>query len=150
MGESLFKNCKKTIYIYTSIGDSEVVLVFKRNNAGLKKLSSFVWTEKWLICISKCHMSFKLCTQLLNNKRISEGLLYFYQIKDCMGMWRVRENEKCMQNFIRNTWKGRDHFRVGRRGLCGNLLFGWMKGGGMLGYGQDVTEEYGLLSCNAV
>jgi hypothetical protein len=29
-------------YIYSSIEDSEVILVFERNNAGLKKVSSFV------------------------------------------------------------------------------------------------------------
>jgi hypothetical protein len=32
----------KVLYIYSSIEDSEVVLVFKRNNAGLKELSSLV------------------------------------------------------------------------------------------------------------
>jgi hypothetical protein len=26
----------------------------------LKKLSSFVWTGKWLICLPKCHASFKV------------------------------------------------------------------------------------------
>jgi hypothetical protein len=31
----------KRRYIYSSTEDSEVVLVFERNNAGLKKLSSF-------------------------------------------------------------------------------------------------------------
>jgi hypothetical protein len=39
--EPLFKNHERQ-YIYSSIEDSEVVLVFERNNAGLKKLSSFV------------------------------------------------------------------------------------------------------------
>jgi hypothetical protein len=39
--EPLFKTIKRQ-YIYSSIEDSEVVLVFERNNAGLKKLSSFV------------------------------------------------------------------------------------------------------------
>jgi hypothetical protein len=39
--EPLFKNYKRQ-YIYSSIEDSEVVLVFQRNSAGLKKLSSFV------------------------------------------------------------------------------------------------------------
>jgi hypothetical protein len=37
--------CLKTIkrqYVYSSIEDSEAVLVFEGNNAGLKKLSSFV------------------------------------------------------------------------------------------------------------
>jgi hypothetical protein len=33
--------------MYSSIEDSEVLLVFVRSNAGLKKLSSFVWTDKW-------------------------------------------------------------------------------------------------------
>jgi hypothetical protein len=37
--EPLFKNYKKQ-NIYSSIEDSEVVIVFERNNAGLKKLSS--------------------------------------------------------------------------------------------------------------
>jgi hypothetical protein len=36
----------KRQYIYSSREDPEVVLVPKRNNAGLKKLSSFVWTDK--------------------------------------------------------------------------------------------------------
>jgi hypothetical protein len=31
----------KRQYIYSSIEDSEVVLVFERNNTGLKKLTSF-------------------------------------------------------------------------------------------------------------
>jgi hypothetical protein len=35
--EPLFKNCKKT-----EIEDLEVVLVFERNNVGLKKLPSFI------------------------------------------------------------------------------------------------------------
>jgi hypothetical protein len=70
----------------------KVVLVFGRNNAGFKKLSSFVWTDKWLICLPKCHVSFKACTQLwtaffifrsglsdirINCNRIREGLLYY-------------------------------------------------------------------------
>jgi hypothetical protein len=67
-------------YIYSSIEDSEVVLVFERNDAGLKKLVEF--------SLLKCHVF--LCTQLLtvfvifrseltdiciNSNRISEGLL---------------------------------------------------------------------------
>jgi hypothetical protein len=32
----------KRQYIYSSIEDSEVVLVFERNNAGLKKLSQIL------------------------------------------------------------------------------------------------------------
>jgi hypothetical protein len=36
----------KRQYIYSSIEDSEVVLIFERNNAGLKKLSSIVSTDK--------------------------------------------------------------------------------------------------------
>jgi hypothetical protein len=39
--EPLFKNYKKAI-IYSLIEQSEVVLVFKHNNAGFKKPSSFV------------------------------------------------------------------------------------------------------------
>jgi hypothetical protein len=39
--EPLFKNYKRQ-HIYSSMEDSEVVLVFGSNNAGLKKLSSFV------------------------------------------------------------------------------------------------------------
>jgi hypothetical protein len=38
--QPVFKK-KKRQYIYSSIEDSEVVLVFERNNAYLKKLSSF-------------------------------------------------------------------------------------------------------------
>jgi hypothetical protein len=45
--------------MYSSIEDSEVVLVFECNNAGLKKLSSVAWTDMRLICLSKCHMSLK-------------------------------------------------------------------------------------------
>jgi hypothetical protein len=42
--ETLFKNQKQTqnIHIYSSAKNSEVVLVFQRNNAGFKKPSSFV------------------------------------------------------------------------------------------------------------
>jgi hypothetical protein len=36
--QSLFLNTIKRQSIYSSIGDSEVVLVFERNNAGVKKL----------------------------------------------------------------------------------------------------------------
>jgi hypothetical protein len=42
---SLYNLYLKTIkkqYIYSSIENSEIVLVFERNNAGFKKLSSFV------------------------------------------------------------------------------------------------------------
>jgi hypothetical protein len=31
----------------------------------LKKPSSFVLIDKWLICFPKCHVPFKVCTQLL-------------------------------------------------------------------------------------
>jgi uncharacterized membrane protein len=41
--QPLFKNYK-TQYIYTLIEDLEVVLLFERNNAGLKKLSSFAFS----------------------------------------------------------------------------------------------------------
>jgi hypothetical protein len=47
--EPLLKNMKRE-YIYSSIEDFEVVLVFERKNAGLKKLSSFVGTD--LCCYS--------------------------------------------------------------------------------------------------
>jgi hypothetical protein len=50
----------KRQYIYSSIEDSEVVLGFKRNNAGLNKLSSFVRTDRCLICLPKCYVSFKV------------------------------------------------------------------------------------------
>jgi hypothetical protein len=47
-------NAKSSLYLKTikrqcicsSIEDSEVVLVFERNNAGLKELSSFVCTDE--------------------------------------------------------------------------------------------------------
>jgi hypothetical protein len=39
---SLYLQTIKSQYIYLSIEDSEVVLVFERNNTGIKKLSSFV------------------------------------------------------------------------------------------------------------
>jgi hypothetical protein len=91
--EPLFKNYKRKIYtcIYSSIEDWEVVLVFERtsNNADLKKLSNFVWTDKWFIYLPKCRVYFEVRTQLwtavffffhisirINCKRISEGLLY--------------------------------------------------------------------------
>jgi hypothetical protein len=37
----LFENYKKIIF-YSSTGDSDFLLLFERNNADLKKLSSFV------------------------------------------------------------------------------------------------------------
>jgi hypothetical protein len=40
--QSLYLKTTKRQYIYSPIGDSEVVLVSERNNTGLKKLSSFV------------------------------------------------------------------------------------------------------------
>jgi hypothetical protein len=85
---SLYLNIIKRQYIYTSIENSEFVLVFERNNTGLKKLSSFVWADKWLICLPKCHVSFKACNKLwrvffifhilirIKCNRISEVLLY--------------------------------------------------------------------------
>jgi hypothetical protein len=54
---------------------------------------SFVWTDKWLICLPECHVSFKAFTQLwtaffifrsglsdirINCNRISEGLMCLY------------------------------------------------------------------------
>jgi hypothetical protein len=39
---SLYLKSIKRQYIYSSIEDSEIALVFVRNNAGLKKPSSFV------------------------------------------------------------------------------------------------------------
>jgi hypothetical protein len=40
--EPLFKKAIKTQCIYSSIENSEVVLPFENNNAGLKKLSRYV------------------------------------------------------------------------------------------------------------
>jgi hypothetical protein len=39
---SLYLNTIKRQYIYSSLEDTEVVLVSERNNAGLKNLPSFV------------------------------------------------------------------------------------------------------------
>jgi hypothetical protein len=50
---SLDLKTMKRKYTYSSTEHSEVVLIFERNDAGLKKLSNFVWTEKWLICLPK-------------------------------------------------------------------------------------------------
>jgi hypothetical protein len=49
----LFNNYEKTVHLFID-----------RNNAGLKKLSNFVWADKRLICLPKCHVSFNVCTQL--------------------------------------------------------------------------------------
>jgi hypothetical protein len=60
---SLYSPYLKTIKrqcIYSSTEDSEVILVSEHNNAGLKKLSSFVWTDKSLIWLSKCHVSLEV------------------------------------------------------------------------------------------
>jgi hypothetical protein len=46
------------------IEDPEVALVFEHNNASLKKPWSFVWTDKWFICLPKCHVS--LLKRVLN------------------------------------------------------------------------------------
>jgi hypothetical protein len=40
--QSLYLKTIQRQYIYLLIEDSEVVLVFENNNAGLKKLSSFI------------------------------------------------------------------------------------------------------------
>jgi hypothetical protein len=40
--QGIYLKTIKRQYIYSWIEDSEVVLVFDRNNAGLKKLSSFM------------------------------------------------------------------------------------------------------------
>jgi hypothetical protein len=57
--------------------------VFERNSAGLKKLLSFVWTEKWLICFPKSHLPFAfsifrsgLSDIRIYCNRIREALLY--------------------------------------------------------------------------
>jgi hypothetical protein len=44
--QSLYSKTMEREYIYSSIGDSEVILVFGRKNAGLKRLASFVRTER--------------------------------------------------------------------------------------------------------
>jgi hypothetical protein len=49
--------------MYSSIEDSEVLLVFERNNGGLKKLSSFVWTASDSSAFLNA-MSSNVCTQL--------------------------------------------------------------------------------------
>jgi hypothetical protein len=56
--QSLYLKTIKRQHIYSSIDDSEVVLVFECNNAGLKKLSSDSLSHP------KRHVSFKACTQL--------------------------------------------------------------------------------------
>jgi hypothetical protein len=78
--------------------DSEVVLVLECNSLGLKELSSFVWTDKSLVCLPKFHLSFKAraCTQVwtaffifqfglsdirINCNSIIEGLLYFCSLQ---------------------------------------------------------------------
>jgi hypothetical protein len=71
----------------------------------LKKLSSFVWTYKWLICLPKCHVSFKVCTQpwtvlfvrhisiLINCNRISEGFLYVWSTYRSANIGRMMKTE---------------------------------------------------------
>jgi hypothetical protein len=80
-------------------------LFFERNNAGLKKLSSFVWTDKWLICLPKCHVYFKVGTQLwtvflifhisirIKCNRISEGL---YSVR-AMRKHRISISMYCLE-----------------------------------------------------
>jgi hypothetical protein len=46
-------------YIYLSVNVSEVALGFERNNSGSKKLPTYIRKYKGLICLSKCHVSFK-------------------------------------------------------------------------------------------
>jgi hypothetical protein len=41
--ETLFKNCKKVIYVFMHSG---VYLLFEHNEAGLKKVVNFVRTDK--------------------------------------------------------------------------------------------------------
>jgi hypothetical protein len=62
---SLYLKTVKRQHMYSSIEGSEVALVSERNNAGLKKLPQVLSEQtSGLICLSKCHVSFKVCTQL--------------------------------------------------------------------------------------
>jgi hypothetical protein len=55
----------KRQYIYPPIGDSEVVLVFESNNAGLKKLSQVLSEETSdSSAFLNATFLFKACTQL--------------------------------------------------------------------------------------
>jgi hypothetical protein len=119
-----------------SIEDSEVVFVSERNNAGLMKLSSFVWTDKRLICLHKSHVSFEVCTQLwtaffifptglarvysitilpqqLNLVTLSKYLLGMKTTVD--GMWS-RELGYTDQRFGRNCCLHLQDRRVNRKG----------------------------------
>jgi hypothetical protein len=61
--EPLFKNYERTIHLFLD-RRLRSCTCFECNDSFLKKLSSFVWTDKWLICLPKFNVSFKLCTQL--------------------------------------------------------------------------------------
>jgi hypothetical protein len=62
--EPYFKNYNKTVHLFIYLFIQKLYLFFECNNVGLKILSSFAWTDKWLICLPKCHVSFKVRTQL--------------------------------------------------------------------------------------
>jgi hypothetical protein len=59
-----FKIYIKRQYIYSSIEDSEVVLVFERNNAGWKRLSQVLSEQTSDSSAFLNAMSLKVCTQL--------------------------------------------------------------------------------------
>jgi hypothetical protein len=99
--QPLFKNFKNTIHLFIDIRHRSCTCFWTYNNAGLKKQWSFVWTEKWINCLLKCHVSFKVCTQLwtefctfrsaLSYIRISEGLQYYLSVSFCFSICHFSE-----------------------------------------------------------
>jgi hypothetical protein len=81
--------------MYSSIKDSEAALVFEHDTAALKKLSSFVRTDKCLICFPKCHPCVYL-KYVLNCEQHFSFLIFQYGLSciiariTCMVCWDVR------------------------------------------------------------
>jgi hypothetical protein len=63
VGQPLFKNYKQTIHLFIDT-NSEVVLVFERDNEGLKTLVKFCLKRQVTHLPSKMHVSLKVHTRL--------------------------------------------------------------------------------------
>jgi hypothetical protein len=80
ISETLYLKTIKLQYVYSSIGDSQVVLVFGRNDAGLKKLSQVLSEQTGdssAFLNTTCLLNYILNSYLI---RISDDLLYFQRI----------------------------------------------------------------------